>query len=130
MVTMIYGRKAMTKLDSILKSRDIYFPTKVQLVKAMVFPVQFTLVHSFSHVQHFATSWTAAHQASLSITNSWSFLKFMSIESVMPSNRLILCHPLFLPPSTSFLLSQFFTSGGQSIRVSASASVLPVNIQD
>ena len=45
------------------------------------------------------TPWTAARQASLSITNSQSLLKFMSIESVMPSNRLILCHPLLLPPS-------------------------------
>ena len=44
-------------------------------------------------------SWTAVHQASLSITNSWSVLKFMSIELVMPSNHLILCHPLLLPPS-------------------------------
>ena len=50
-------------------------------------------------VQLFATPWTAACQASLSITNSWSLLKPMSIESVMPSNHLILCHPLLLPPS-------------------------------
>ena len=46
-----------------------------------------------------ATPWTAAHQASLSITNSWSLLKLMSIELVMPSNHLILCHPFLLPPS-------------------------------
>ena len=52
-----------------------------------------------SHVQLFVTPWTAAHQASLSITNSWSLLKLMSIESVMPSNHLIFCHPLLLPPS-------------------------------
>ena len=76
-----------------------------------------------------------AHQASLSITNSQSLLKFMSIESVMPSNHLILCCPLLLPPSIFpapefFPVSQFFTSGGQSIGVSASASVLPMNIQD
>ena len=51
-----------------------------------------------SHVQLFATPWIAACQASLSITNSWSLLKLMSIESVMPSNHLILCHPLLLPP--------------------------------
>ena len=61
--------------------------------------VQFISVQSFSHVQLFATPWTAAHQTSLSITNSQSLLKFMSIESVMPSNHLILCHPLLLPPS-------------------------------
>ena len=87
-----------------------------------------------SHVQLFSTPWTAALQASLSVTNSQSLLKLMSIESVMPSNHLILCHPLLLlpqsfPTSGSFPMSQFFTSGGQSIGVSASASVLPINIQ-
>ena len=59
----------------------------------------FTSVQSLGHVRHFATPWTAAHQASLSITNSWSFLELMSIELVMPSNHLILCHPLLLLPS-------------------------------
>ena len=61
--------------------------------------VQFSSVQSLSCVQLFATPWTAARQASLSITNSWSLLKLMSIESVMPSNHLILCRPLHLPPS-------------------------------
>ena len=56
-------------------------------------------VQSLSHVWLFVTPWTAAHQPSLSITNSQSLLKLMSIESVMPPNHLILCHPLFLPPS-------------------------------
>ena len=92
-------------------------------------------VQSLSHVQLFVTPRTAAHQASLSITNSQSLLKLMSIESVMPSNHLILCCPLLLhlqsfPASGSFPLSQFFVSGGQSIGVSASASVLPIDIQD
>ena len=92
-------------------------------------------VQSLSHVRLFETPWTAARQASLSITNSWSLLKLMSIESVMSSNHLILCHPLLLPPSIIpsirvFQMSWFFfTSGSQSIRVSASASVLPMNIQ-
>ena len=86
-------------------------------------------------VQLFATPWTAAHQASLSITNSWSLLKLMSIESVMPSYHLILCGPLLLLPSIfpsigSFPMSQFFASGGQSIGVSASTSGLPMNAQD
>ena len=95
----------------------------------------FSSVRLLSHVRLFATPWTAARQASLSITNSQSLLKLMSIVSVMPSNHLILCCPLFLPPSIfpgiSFFSNEwFFTSSGQSIGVSASASVLPMNIQD
>ena len=61
--------------------------------------VQFSLVQSLSCVQLFVTPWTTARQASLSITNSQSLLKLMSIELVMPSNHLILCHPLLLLPS-------------------------------
>ena len=61
--------------------------------------IQFSSVQSPSHVQHFATPWTAARQASLSITNSRNLPKLMFIESVMPSNHLILCHPLLLMPS-------------------------------
>jgi len=92
-------------------------------------------VQSLSHVGLFATPWTAAHQAFLPITNSQSLLNLMSIESVMPSNHLILCRPLLLLPSIfpgsgSFQMSQFFASGGQSIGVSASASVLPMKVQD
>ena len=79
--------------------------------------------------------WTAVRQDSLSITNSWSLIKLISIESVLPSNHLICCHPLLLWPSIFpsirvFPMTQFFASGGQSIGVSASASVLPMNIQD
>ena len=62
-------------------------------------PVQFSSVQSLSRVRLFATPWTAAHQASLSITNCQSLLKLMSIESVMPSNQLIFCRPLLLLPS-------------------------------
>ena len=75
-------------------------------------------------------------QASLSTTDSQSLFKLVSIELVMPSNHLILCHPLLLPPSifprirVFSNMSQFFASGGQSVGVSASASVLPMNIQD
>ena len=61
--------------------------------------LQFSSVQSLSPVWLFVTPWTAAHQASLSITNSQSLLKLMSTESVMPSNHLILSHPLLLPPS-------------------------------
>ena len=72
-------------------------------------------VQSLSHVRLFVTPWTAARQASMSITNSWSLPKLMSIESVMPSNHLILCHPpLFLP------------SIFPSIRVFSCESALPI----
>ena len=60
---------------------------------------QFSPIQSLSCVRLFATPWTAAHQASLSITNSWSLFKPMSTELVMPSNHPILCHPLLLLPS-------------------------------
>ena len=86
-------------------------------------------------VSNSVTPWTAALQAYLSTTNSWSLFKLMSIESVMPPNHLVLCRPLLLrpqsfPASGSFPMSQFFASGGQSIEVLASTSVLPMNIQD
>ena len=78
--------------------------------------------------------WTVVCRASLSVTVSRSLLRFMSIESVMLSNHIILCHPLLLclrsfPASGSFPVSWLFTSGGQSIEASASPSVLPMNIQ-
>ena len=92
-------------------------------------------VQSLSPVRLFVTPWTAAGQASLSITNSQSLLRVMSIESVMPSNHLILCYPVLLllqsiPASRSLQMSQFFASGGQSIGVSASVSILSMNIPD
>ena len=95
----------------------------------------FSSVELLSCVRLFVTPWIAARQASLSTTSSWSSLRLTSIESVMPSSHLILCHPLLLlpsiPPSTeSFPMSQLFAWGGQSIGVSASASVLPMNNQD
>ena len=96
---------------------------------------QFSSVQSRCRVWLFVTPWTAAYQASLSITNSWSLFKLMSIELVMPSNQLNLHRPILLLPSTfpvsgSFQMSQLFASGGQSTGVSASARVLPMNIQD
>jgi len=96
---------------------------------------QFSSVQLLSRVQLFVTPWTAARQASLSITNSRSLFKLMYVKLVMPSSHLILCHPLLLlpqsfPASGSFPMSQLFASGGQSIGVSASASVLPMNSQD
>ena len=93
--------------------------------------VQFSLIQSLSCVQLFVTPRTAAHQASVSFTSSGACSNLMSIESMRPSNCLLLCRPLLLlqsfPASGSFPMSQLFTSGGQS--TGASASVLPVNIQ-
>ena len=93
----------------------------------------FVAVQLLSCVWLFATSWTAAHQASLSFTISRSLLSLMSTESVMPSNHLILFCPLLLlsfPASGSFPVSWLFASGGHIIGASVSASVLPMNIQD
>ena len=107
--------------------------------------LQFNSVQPLSCVRLFATPWTAVRQASLSITNSRSSPKPMSIELVMPSSHLILCRPLLLlppiPPSirvfsnesqhqSLFPMSQLFAWGGQSTGVSALASVLPKNTQD
>ena len=96
---------------------------------------QFSSVQLLSCVRLFVTPWIAAHQASLSITNSRSLPKLMSIKSVMPSSHLILWgalpySPQYLPASGSFPMSQLFTWGGQIIGVSASASILPMNTQD
>ena len=92
-------------------------------------------VQSLSHVWLFATPWTAALQASLSITNSQSLLILMSVELVMSSNYFIFCHPLLLPPSIFPSIGPFSNESALHIRwpsiwVSASASVLPMNIQD
>ena len=92
-------------------------------------------VQSLSRVRLFATPWTVARQASLSITNFQSSPKLISIEWVMPSNHLILCRPLLLcpqsfPGSGSFQMSQLFASGDQSTGVSASTSAFPMNTQD
>ena len=101
----------MTNLKSIFNSRDVSLWIKVCLFKAMVSPVvmygceSWTIkkvvsqsVQLLSRVRLFVTSWIATQQTSLSITNSQSSLKLMSIESVMPSSHLILCRPLLLLP--------------------------------
>ena len=86
-----------------------------------------TFVQSLSHVQLFVIPWTAACQASLSLTICQILPKFMFIESVMPSNHLLL--PSIFQASGSFQMSRLFASGGQSTGASASASALPMNIQ-
>ena len=97
--------------------------------------IKFSSVQSLSRVWLSVTPWITACQDSLSITNSRSLLKLMFIESVMPSSHLIPVVPFSscpqsLPASGSFPMSQLFEWGGQSTGVSASALVLPMNIQD
>ena len=97
--------------------------------------IHFSSVQPLSRVWLFATPWTTARQASLSITNSRTLPKPMSIELVMPFNHLILCLLILLcpesfPASGSFQMSQLFASDSQNIGVSASTSVLPMNTQD
>ena len=92
-------------------------------------------VQSLSRVQLFSTPWTTARQASLSITNSRGLFKFVhrvgdAIQPYYPLLSPFSSHLQSFPASESFPMNQFFTSGGQSIGVSASASVLPMNIQD
>ena len=93
--------------------------------------VQFSSVQPLSHVQLFVTPWTAACQASLFITNSWSLLKLMSIASVMPPNHLILCHPLLLLPSVFPIIRVFSNESVLCIRWSKywsfSLSISPSN---
>ena len=93
--------------------------------------VQFSSVQSLSRAWLFVTPWIAARQASLSITNSRSLLKFMPIESVMPSNHLILCHPLLLPPSNFPSITVFSNESALRIRWpkywSFSFSISPLN---
>ena len=101
---------------------------------ALSLAVVVVVVEFLSHARFFVTPRTAACQALLSPTISWSLLKFMSIATAMLSNHLILCHPVSFclqsfPASESFPVIWLFTSGGQRIGASASASVLSVNIQ-
>ena len=91
---------------------DVWIVSTSWLLPVMLF----NSVQSLSHVRLFATPWTAAHQASLSITNSWSLLKLMSIKSVMPSNHLILCHPLLLPSSIFPSIRDFSNESALHIR--------------
>ena len=99
--------------------------TKTENIIFSLISVQFSSLQTLSCVWLFATPWTAAHQASLSITNSRSLLKLMSIELLMPSNHQILCRPFSscpqsFPASRSFSMSWLFASCGQSIRPSTS----------
>ena len=113
----------------------VIFPPKVYVTFSEMYQQVPVVVQSLSRVRLFATPWTAAHKASRYITNFRSLLKFMSVESerhptisssVVPFSSNLQS----FPASGAFPMSQLFTSGGQSIGVSAPISVLPVNIQD
>ena len=100
-----------------------------------MYTYQFSSVQSLSRVRLFVTPWIAAHQASLSITNSWSLLKLTSIESVMPPSHLILCRPLLLLPPIPPSIRVFSNESTLHLRWPkywsfALASVLPMNTQD
>ena len=105
----------MTTIPSLLTGESSTTASQPKLPSSCVSPTSTESGQSLSHVQLLATPWTAARQASLSITNSWSLLKLMSIESVMPSNHLILCRTLLLLPSIF-----------RSIRVFSDESVLRI----
>ena len=90
-------RRKMLCLVFILRVTTHWFLILDILMSSAYMSVQFSSVQSLSHVWLFVTPWTAACQVSLSITNPWSLLKLMSIESVMSSNHLIICRPLLLP---------------------------------
>ena len=98
----------------------IHLASGLPIMRNIIFPYHALFesgsVQLLSHVPLFATPRTAARQASLSITNSWSLLKLMSIESVMPSKHLILCHPLLLPPSIFPSIRVFLNESALCIR--------------
>ena len=110
--TVSQGLLKLMSIESVMLSNYLFLCCPLLLLP-LIFPSSVQLLSRF---QIFATLWTTARQASLSITNSWSLLKLMSIESVMPSNHIILCHP-FLLPSSIF----------PSIRVFSNESVLHIS---
>ena len=129
-------KKAITNLDSILKSRDITLPTKVHLIKAMVFPVvmygcESCTIKKSEHWRIDAVVLEKTLESPLDCkeiqpvhpkgNQSWVFIGKSDVEAETP---------IFFPASGSFQMSQLFASGGQSIAVSASTPVLPLNTQD
>ena len=124
-------KKKKKSLDRKHKSRER--PTENKLITILKMVIG-SLLFNCSDVSDSVIPWTAAHQASLSFTISWSLLKFMSIASMMPSNHLILYHLLFLLPSIFPSINVFsnestFPSSGQTIGASALASGLSMTIQ-
>ena len=134
----IHAYVLLSRFLSIIRSHKILITVLCAIQQVLVvFPFytqQFSSVQLLSRVRLSATPWTAARQASLSITISRSSLRLLAIESVKPSSYLILCLPFSfcpqsLPASESFLMSQLFPWGGQSTGVSALASFLPKKSQ-
>ena len=127
-VCVVTGDKYMEKWENTREIGPSSWSKGLSLGAHILFPCTvISSVQSLSPVWLFVTPWTAAHQASLSIINTRSPPKPVSIESVMPSSHLIFCRPLLLlpsifPASGSFQKSQLFASGGQSIGASTSAS--------
>ena len=124
---------------TIKKLSKIWFQeSSFKILNLRIFIIYIYIYVQFSSVAQSCSalcdSMGCSTQASLSITNSRSLLRLLSIELVMPSNHLILCRPLLLLPSVfpsiRFFSNETVQSGGQSIRASASASVLPMNIQN
>ena len=119
-----------------LLSIAIFKSNKAMKSEIQMLPIsQFSSFQSLSHVWLFVTPWIAARQTSLSITNSQSLPKLVSIESMMPSSHLILCHPLLLLPPIPPSIRVFSSESTRCMRwpkywISASASVLPMNTQD
>ena len=127
------SRSKVTVFGALGNSNVIVLAKHLEITFLDLLPV--VAVQSLSRVQVFGIPRTAARQASLSFTISWTVLKLMSVETVMPSNHLILCCTLLLLPSILpsirvFSNESVLCTGGQSIGVSPSASVLPMNIQD
>ena len=104
---------------SVKCSRPMVYTTIIISISSLTLAVQLSSIQLLSHFRLFETPWTAVHRASLSITNSWSLLRLMFMQSMMPSNHLILCHPLLLLPSIFPNISVFskrpFFSGGSLI---------------
>ena len=116
-------------LQIFLNSENLLSIKKGKTFKTIMLnrPVQFSSAQLLSGVQLFVTPWTATRLASLSITNSRSLLKLMSIESVMPSNHLILCHPLLLP---SIFLSIRVFLNESALCIRGRAEVLEFQLQN